>query len=79
MAQFVEHLPSICRTLRVRVPPEADLLLRKRELSSGVIALLCLVSMTDRSCTYMHCVGMPCTVDKILSLLVTPSTAGEVW
>ena len=35
-------------------PPEAALLflLRKRELSSGVVALLCLVSMTDRSCTY---------------------------
>ena len=25
-------------------------LLRKRELSSGVVALLCLVPMTDRSC-----------------------------
>ena len=38
----------------VRVLPEAALLflLRKRELSSGVVALLCLVSMTDRSCGY---------------------------
>ena len=41
----------VCRMLRVRVPPEAALLflLRKRELSSGIVALLCLVSMTDRS------------------------------
>ena len=38
---------------RVQVQPEAALLflLRKRELSSGVVALLYLVSMTDRSCT----------------------------
>ena len=37
----------------VRVLLEAALLslLRKRELSSGVVALLCLVSMTDHSCT----------------------------
>ena len=28
-------------------------LLRKKELSSGIVALLCLVSMTDRSCMYM--------------------------
>ena len=36
-------------------PPEAALLflLRKRELSSGVVALLCLVSMTDHSCMWM--------------------------
>ena len=45
-------LVHVCRTSRVRVPPEAALLflLRKRELSSGVVALLCLVAMTDRSC-----------------------------
>ena len=45
---------------RVRVPPEAALLflLRKRELSSDVVALLCLVSMTDRSCTSVCVVGM---------------------
>ena len=34
--------------LRVRVPPEAALLflLRKKELSSGVVAVLCPVSIT---------------------------------
>ena len=45
-AQLVERLP---RTSRVRVPPETALLflLGKKELSSGVVALLCLVLMTD--------------------------------
>ena len=37
----------------VRIPPEAALL-RKRELSSGIVALLCLVSMTNRSCMYIY-------------------------
>ena len=43
---------------QVRVPPEAALLflLRKRELSSGVVALLCLLSMTDRSYSYGNCI-----------------------
>ena len=41
---------------RVQVPPKVALLflLRKREWSSGVVALLCLVSMTDPSCMYMY-------------------------
>ena len=46
---------SIClerRTSRVRVPPEAALLLfLEKELSSGVVACICLVSITDYSCT----------------------------
>ena len=46
---------SIClerRRSRVRVPPEAALLfLWKKELSSGVVACICLVSITDYSCT----------------------------
>ena len=41
---------SVClesRTLRVRVPPEAALfLLKKKELSSGIVACICLVSIT---------------------------------
>ena len=43
MAQLVERLPSM------RIPPEATrlFLLRKKELSSGVAALLCLVSLTE--------------------------------
>ena len=47
----------VCRMSRVRIPPEAAplFLLRKRELCSGVVALLCLVSMTDRSCTVCTC------------------------
>ena len=47
---------SICldrRTSRVRVPPEAALLFLwgKKELSLGVVACICLVSITDYSCT----------------------------
>ena len=47
---------SIClerRTSWVRVPPEAALLflLGKKELSSGVVACICLVSITDYTCT----------------------------
>ena len=50
---------SIClerRRLRVRVPPESALLFlwKKKELSSGVVACICLVSITDYSCTYMY-------------------------
>ena len=52
---------SIClehRRSRVRVPPEAALLFlwKKKELSSGVVACICLVSITDYSCTctYMY-------------------------
>ena len=46
---------SIClerRRSRVRVPPEAALLFlwKKKELSSGVVACICLVSITDYSC-----------------------------
>ena len=46
----------VCRTSQVRIPPEAALLflLGKKELSLGVVALLCLVSMTDCSCTCIH-------------------------
>ena len=51
------------RMSRVQIPPEAALLFflgKKKELSSGVVALLCLVSMTDCSCTcswyYMYSV-----------------------
>ena len=42
-----------CRTSRVRVPPEAALLFLwgKKELSSGVVACICLVSITDYICT----------------------------
>ena len=44
------------RTSQVRVLPEAALLflLGKKELSSGVIACICLVSITDYTCTYSH-------------------------
>ena len=35
--------------LRVRIPPEAALLFLEKR-ASGVAALLCLVSITDRSC-----------------------------
>ena len=47
---------SIClerRTSWVRVPPEAALLFLwgKKELSSGVVVCICLVSITDYSCT----------------------------
>ena len=46
---------SIClerRRSRVRVLPEAALLFlwKKKELSSGVVACICLVSITDYSC-----------------------------
>ena len=54
---------SIClerRTSRVRVLPEAALLflLGKKELSSGVIACICLVSINDHTCTCSKAV--PC-------------------
>ena len=47
---------SIClerRRSRVGVPPEVSLLFlwEKKELSSGVFACICLVSITDYSCT----------------------------
>ena len=50
---------SIClehRTSWVRVPPEAALLFLwgKKELSSGVVAWICLVSITDYTCTIMY-------------------------
>ena len=37
---------------RVQIPSEAALLflLGKKELSSGIVALLCLVSITNHSC-----------------------------
>ena len=50
---------SIClerRRSRVRVPPKAALLfLWKKELSSGVVACICLVSITDYTCTVHTC------------------------
>ena len=50
---------SICLERRrswVQVPPEAALLfLGKKELSSGVVACICLVSLTDYSCISMLC------------------------
>ena len=50
---------SIClerRRSRVRVPPEAALLFlwKKKELSLGVVACICLVSITDYSCMYLQ-------------------------
>ena len=50
-----------CRRSRVRVPPEAALLFlwKKKELSSGVVACICLVSITDYSCMYIYmCTGL---------------------
>ena len=60
------------RTSQVRILPEAALLflLRKWELSSGVVDLLCLVSMTDRSCMIVcvhTCMYTAC--DNILSYM----------
>ena len=48
-AWYAEH-----RGVESRLRQSLLFLLRKRELSSGVVALLCLVSMTDRSCTYTY-------------------------
>ena len=51
---------SIClehRRSRVRVPPagSSSFSLEKKELSSGVVACICLVSITDYSCIlYVH-------------------------
>ena len=50
---------SICLERRrswVRVPPEAALLFlwKKKELSSGVVACICLLSITDYSCIYIY-------------------------
>ena len=66
---------SIClerRTSRVRVPPEAALLfLWKKELSSGVIACICLVSIADYSCTYRAV--------KVLSFVTLQTTPPAGW
>ena len=58
-------LVHVCRTLRVQVPPEAALLflLRKRELSSGVVALL--VAMTDHSCMSRGETAIPGWMQKL--------------
>ena len=51
LRQFHPEFEGVLHAERRGVPPEAALLflLRKRELFPGVVALLCLVSMTDRS------------------------------
>ena len=50
-------------TSRVRVPPEAALLflLGKKELSSGVVACICLVSINDHTCTNAYSQSPPGT------------------
>ena len=52
MAQLVERLPST-RTSRVLVLPEAALLFllgKQRGVVLGIVALLCLVSITEHTC-----------------------------
>ena len=55
MAQLVQHLP---RTQKIAGSSPArgssSFSLEKEELSSGVVACICLVSITDYSCIYMH-------------------------
>ena len=54
MAQLVQHLP---RTQKIAGSSPArgssSFSLEKKELSSGVVACICLVSITDYSCTCM--------------------------
>ena len=53
-------LVYVRRMLWVQIPPGAALfLLKKQELSLGVVALLCLVSITDRSCS-CTCMNLSC-------------------
>ena len=42
------------RTSRVRILLEAALLWEKKELCLGIVALLCLVSMTEHTCMYLY-------------------------
>ena len=70
-----------CR-LRVRVPPEAALLflLRKRELSSGVVALLCLVSCSCTIDVNAHAQNMFSTSNRVSSqFFMAPLFHGRYW
>ena len=55
MAQLVQHLP---RTQKIAGSNPArgssSFSLEKKELSSGVVACICLVSITDYSCTCVY-------------------------
>ena len=55
MAQLVQHLP---RTQKIAGSSPArgssSFSLEKKELSSGVVACICLVSITDYSCIYQE-------------------------
>ena len=62
MAQLVQHLP---RTQKIVGSSPArgssSFSLEKKELSSGVVACICLVSITDYSCIYMYMYMQLCT------------------
>ena len=70
MAQLVERLPSM---QNVQVPPEEAL--GKEELSLGVVALLCLVSVTEHACTCTCTVcESTCTCDCYVLKVSAPPT-----
>ena len=53
--------------------------LRKRELSSGVVALLCLVSMTDCSCKHSILCTSNHSVIVLHSLRMTSAEMSKCW
>ena len=75
MARFVEHLPGTQNVAGSNLPEAALFLLGKKKLFSGVVALLCLVSMTDCPCTtlciYMY---MEYCILSPFSLLTLPQS-----
>ena len=56
MAQLVERLPSTQNVAGLN--PSSFFLLRKKELSLGVVDLLCLVSLTEFTCICLLTVFM---------------------
>ena len=69
MAQLVQHLP---RTQKIAGSSPArgssSFSLEKKELSSGVVACICLVSITDYSCTHVSMIGTG-SLEYLISIL----------
>ena len=57
MAQLVQHLPRM-QNIMGSSPARGSSSSGKRELSSGVVACICLVSITDYTCTVHVCTCM---------------------
>ena len=78
MAQLVQHLP---RTQKIAGSSPArgssSFSLEKKELSSGVVACICLVSITDYSCMYMYIYRLYHAVEVYTGMYKTVETGLE--